>query len=75
MYFISGPSLDPYNERTSTWGETEEDRLHQDPDRVRVDPVRDVDGRHTISALQIKQSDGGWRIAAQSQERCARHHP
>ena len=75
LLYSTGPSLDPNNERATRRGQAEENRLHQDPYRVRIDAVRNADGRHSISPLQIEQGDGRWRIAAQSQERCARRHP
>ena len=74
-FFTLGSLVDSYHERVAAWGQIKENRPHQDSHRVRPDSLRNVDGRHPISPIQIKQSDGGWRIASQSQERCARHHP
>ena len=73
--YLLGSLVDKYHERVAAWGQIKENRPHQDSHWVRPDSLRDVDGRHPISTIQIKQSDGGWRLASQSQERCARHHP
>lgn len=72
---FSGPSVDSDDERTAAWGQAEENQSYQDSHRVRVDTLRNADGRHSISPIQIEQGDGRRRPAAQSQERCARHHP
>ena len=44
----SGAPMDPDDARAATGGEAEEDGLHKDADRVRVDAVRDADGRYPI---------------------------
>ena len=45
--------MDTDDARTAARGEAEEDRLHQDPHRVRADAVRDADGRHPLQEVQF----------------------
>ena len=45
--------MDTDDVRTAAGGEAEEDRLHQDADRVRVDAIRDADGRHPVQEVHF----------------------
>ncbi len=68
--------MDPDNESIETRRQAEEDGLHQDPDRVRADPVRDPDGRHPLAQVQAQQGhDRGRGHSAKGQAGRARHHP
>jgi len=67
--------VDPNDARAAARGEAEEDGLHEDAHRVRVDALRDSDGRHPLAEVQAQQGDGGRRDSAEGQEERARHHP
>ena len=47
--------------RVEAGRQVEEDRVHQDAHRVRIDALRDPDGRHQVQAVQVEQGHGGRR--------------